>query len=186
MQLTDRYHEALSMQRHYDALSQVAITGIAAVTAGTPVLYKSLGLPVAGLVFFAAIPLLYIAMKIYEGCDAHAAYALKVAGLYEEFDGPISKPIIINGLNFHGPAHGFTRRNVYDMETQAGGRFHSMVKRFFLGAAASFAVLGCASLYYDLVKVPSLAESKVCEAKAQAMPTHPSLGTLSGSGVSKP
>ena len=149
MQQVDRYHEALSMQRHYDSLSQVAITAMAAISGGTPVLYKSLGLPAAGLTFFAAIPLLYIAMKIYEGCDVHAAYALKVAEIFEALDISDEKPKI-NGKIFHGPAHGFSRREDYGLQTKAGGKFHSLISKFFWGATSVFIILGCSSLYFDL------------------------------------
>lgn len=149
MQINDRYHEALSMHRHYDVLSQSVIAAMAVVTVGTPALYQSLKAPIAGLVFFAAILLLAVALKIYESCDVHAAYALRVAGLYEEFDDPAVKPTV-NGSIFHGPAHGFTRRDVYDMRGKAGGSIHSAIKRLLTAIIASFVVLGAGALYFDL------------------------------------
>ena len=168
MQHADRYHEALSMQRHYDSMSQVAVTARAAVAGGTPILYKSLGLPVGGLAFFAAIPLLYIAMKIYEGCDVHAAYALKVAGLYEEHDDPMVKPTR-NGKVFHGPAHAFGPRSDYNLNTTACGEFHSLIKKFFWGVTLVFVSLGCASLYVDLCPLAKIETSQ--GGKVQAKPT---------------
>ncbi|USX18432.1 hypothetical protein NHH82_21490 [Oxalobacteraceae bacterium OTU3REALA1] len=173
MQQADRYHEALSMQRHYDSLSQAAITAMAAVAGGTPVLYKSLGLPVAGLTFFAAIPLLYIAMKIYEGCDVHAAYALRVAGIIEASDDPNEKPTV-NGKTFHGPAHAFIRRGDFELQTTAGGKFHSLISKFFWGATSVFIILGCSSLYFDLdpiVKKYNLAEKQAPVASRPATQT---------------
>lgn len=160
----DKYHEALSMQRHYDSLSLAAITAMATIVGGTPIMYKTLAFPAAGLVFFAAIPLLYCAMKIYEGCDVHAAFALKVAGLYEKAESSASH-LMLNDQAFYGPADAFTKRDQYGLQGQAGGRIHTMVQRFFKVASAVFFVLGCTSVYID--NKPNLAptNSKIEEGR---------------------
>ncbi|MEC5218522.1 hypothetical protein RCH09_003494 [Actimicrobium sp. GrIS 1.19] len=154
MTLSDLYREAFTTQRHFDSLSQVAISSIAAVAGGAPLLYKAMSaFPVAGAVFFVAIALLWLAFRIYERFDTHAALALNVAQAIEAMPAgdPGAKPVI-DGNIVHGMAHVFLKRGEFpSLMTTPGGYIHRKIRLFVIGATLLFGVLGAGTLYFGLV-----------------------------------
>ena len=144
MNISDIYREAFSTHRHYDNLSQAAITSIAAIIGATPLAYDRIKeMPVGGLGFWGGAVLLWLAFNIYSRFDAHAGMALKFAEFVEQADMQSTKGVQLPEGMVYGVAHAFHHRSDFkDLSIQAGGFVYRRVRLIVWTACVIFVVSG--------------------------------------------
>jgi hypothetical protein len=135
---SDSYHEALSSHRHYDTLSNAALTLMGTVITGAPALYASVSKH-DGTEAILALSAIIIAFSVnsYRRFDSYAGIALNVAAAIERGD----KSVLSGNVGF---AEVFKR--IQDFPTMTSNRTSWTFRRIrAIGYGSAFLFLAVAA-----------------------------------------
>ncbi|WP_153010448.1 hypothetical protein [Falsirhodobacter sp. alg1] len=156
MNKADLYHEALSLHRHYDNLSQLSIASLVAVAGATPVAYdKVKDMTFGGSIFLGGAILIWVVLQLYARFDAHAAMCMKFGELIERsglnIDSPITEGAEGNDNVIHGVAHAFHHRKDFKLlNLRAGGFIFSRIRIICFLCIIIFTITGASLVFYKL------------------------------------